>query len=98
MLGYLSVKDMARRTALSEERIRQLIRTHQIKCAIKLGGWLVKEEDFDAFIKSRLYSSDSDNNTSNNNTGNNNNTNNNSNNDNNNNRENPSQGKDGLKT
>ena len=58
MLGYLSVQEMAERTGLSQERIRQLIRTHQIRTAIKLGGWLVKVEDFEAFLRSRTYGGD----------------------------------------
>ncbi|OGW76763.1 MAG: hypothetical protein A3J52_02930 [Omnitrophica bacterium RIFCSPHIGHO2_02_FULL_49_9] len=56
MLGYLSVKEMAERTGLSEERIRQLIRKHEIRCAIKLGGWLVTVDDFEAFLRSRMHS------------------------------------------
>ena len=55
MLGYITVREMAQRTGLSEERIRQLIRTHEIRSAVKLGGWLVKAEDFEAFIKTRTY-------------------------------------------
>ena len=46
---------MAKRTGLTEERIRQLIRTHEIRRALKLGGWLVKTEDFEAFIQNRIY-------------------------------------------
>lgn len=55
MLGYISVREMAERTGLSEERIRQLIRTHEIRAAIKLGGWLVKIEDFEAFLRKRTF-------------------------------------------
>ena len=55
MLDYLSIKEMAARTGLSEERIRQLIRTHEIKRAIKLGGWRVRTEDFEEFLRSRIY-------------------------------------------
>ncbi len=55
MLGYISVKEMAGRTGLTEERIRQLIRTHEITAAIKLGRWLVKIEDFEVFLKQRTY-------------------------------------------
>lgn len=55
MLGYISVREMAERTGLSEERIRQLIRTHEIPAAIKLGGWFVKVEDFEAFLRKRSY-------------------------------------------
>lgn len=55
MNGYLSVKQMAKRTGLTEERIRQLIRTHEIRRALKLGGWLVKTEDFEAFLENRIY-------------------------------------------
>jgi len=57
MLGYLSIREMAARTGLSEERIRQLIRTHQITEAIKLKGWWVKVEDFETFLKGRVYRS-----------------------------------------
>lgn len=46
---------MATRTGLSEERIRQLIRTHQIKRAVKLKGWRVRVEDFEEFLRSRIY-------------------------------------------
>lgn len=55
MLGYISVREMAKRTGLSEERIRQLIRTHEIRAAVKLGGWLVKIDDFEAFLRKRTY-------------------------------------------
>ena len=55
MLDYLTIKEMAARTGLSEERIRQLVRTHAIKRAIKLGGWRVRVEDFEEFLRSRIY-------------------------------------------
>ena len=61
MVGYLSVRAMSERTGLSEERIRQLIRTHQIKSALKLGGWRVRVEDFEEFLRSRTMESDGSN-------------------------------------
>jgi len=49
----LRVEEVALRLGLTEERIRQLIRTRQIK-ATKLGGWLIHPEDLDSFIQSRM--------------------------------------------
>ena len=49
---WLKVEEVAERLGLSEERVRQLIRTKQIK-ATKIGGWLVRPEDLDEFIRSR---------------------------------------------
>ena len=49
---WLTVEEVASRLGLGEERIRQLIRTKEIK-ATKIGGWLVRPEDLDDFIRSR---------------------------------------------
>ena len=51
-LAGLTVEEVAAHLGLSEERIRQLIRTKEIK-ATKIGGWLVRPEDLDEFIRSR---------------------------------------------
>ena len=50
--AWLTVEEVALHLGLSEERVRQLIRTNQIK-ATKIGGWLVHPEDLDTFIRSR---------------------------------------------
>jgi len=50
--SWLTVEEVARHLGLSEERIRQLIRGKELK-ATKIGGWLVRPEDLDAFIRSR---------------------------------------------
>ena len=49
---WLTVGEVARSVGLTEERVRQLIRARQIK-ATKIGGWLVRPEDLDDFIRSR---------------------------------------------
>ena len=49
---WLTVEEVSGRLGLGEERIRQLIRTKEIK-ATKIGGWLVRPEDLDDFIRSR---------------------------------------------
>lgn len=49
---WLKVEEVAERLGLSEERVRQLIRHKEIK-ATKIGGWLVRPEDLDEFIRSR---------------------------------------------
>ena len=49
---WLTVEEIAAHLGLSEERVRQLIRTRQIK-ATKIGGWLVRPEDLNEFIRSR---------------------------------------------
>ena len=49
---WLTVEEAAAHLGLSEERVRQLIRTKEIK-ATKIGGWLIPPEDLDEFIRSR---------------------------------------------
>ena len=50
--GWLKVEEVALQLGLSEERVRQLIRERKIK-ATKIGGWLIRPEDLDGFIRSR---------------------------------------------
>ena len=50
--AWLSVHEVAQRLGLTEERVRQLIRAKQLR-ATKIGGWLVKPIDIEAFIQSR---------------------------------------------
>ncbi len=50
--GWFKVEEVASQLGLSEERIRQLIRAKEIK-ATKIGGWLIRPEDLDEFIRSR---------------------------------------------
>ena len=54
LLGHAleRVRQVARNIGLTEERVRQLIRERKIK-ATKIGGWLVRPEDLQAFIESR---------------------------------------------
>ena len=49
---WLKVEEVASQLGLSEEWIRQLIRSGEIK-ATKIGGWLIRPEDLDEFIRSR---------------------------------------------
>jgi|GEM_PF-1806437 len=57
--AWLTVEEAALHLGLSEERIRQLIRTKQIK-ATKIGGWLIRPQDLDEFIRSRTNLSTSE--------------------------------------
>ena len=50
--GYLTVRKVARKLDLTEERVRELINLRQIK-ATKVGKWRIKPEDLERFIKSR---------------------------------------------
>jgi len=54
---WLTVGEVARNIGLTEERVRQLIRERKIK-ATKIGGWLVRPTDLEAFIQSRTNVSD----------------------------------------
>jgi len=49
---WLTVEEVAVHLRLSGERVRQLIRMKQIK-ATKIGGWLIRPEDLDQFIRMR---------------------------------------------
>lgn len=49
---WLSVGQVARALGLTEERVRQLIRERKIR-ATKIGGWMVRPTDLEAFIASR---------------------------------------------
>ena len=49
---WLTVEEVAHMIGLTEERVRQLIRQRKIK-ATKIGGWLVRPHDLQAFIQSR---------------------------------------------
>jgi len=48
----LTVEEVAKKTGLTEERIRELINLKEIK-ATKLGRWWIKPEDLGEFIKAR---------------------------------------------
>ena len=50
--GYLTVRKVAEELGLTEYRVRQLIREKQIR-ATKIGQWMIKPEDLEAFIESR---------------------------------------------
>ena len=54
---WLTVGEVARAIGLTEERVRQLIRERKIK-ATKIGGWLVRPDDLNAFIQSRTNTQD----------------------------------------
>ena len=56
---WLTVGEVARAIGLTEERVRQLIRERKIK-ATKIGGWLVRPHDLDAFIQSRTNTQDTE--------------------------------------
>jgi len=49
---YLTVRQVSRKIALSEYRIRQLVREKHIR-AVKMGQWRINPKDLEAFIKSR---------------------------------------------
>lgn len=49
---YLTVKQVAKKIGLTEERVRELINLKQIR-ATKIGKWRIKPEDLEEFIKSR---------------------------------------------
>ena len=49
---YLTVKQVAKKIDLTEERVRELINLKQIR-ATKIGRWRIKPEDLEEFIKSR---------------------------------------------
>jgi excisionase family DNA binding protein len=49
---WLTVDEVAQRIRLTQERVRQLIRQKKIR-ATKIGGWLIRPQDLDGFIRSR---------------------------------------------
>ncbi len=49
---WLTVDDVAQRIGLTQERVRQLIRQKKMR-ATKIGGWLIRPQDLDGFIRSR---------------------------------------------
>lgn len=49
---YLTVKQVAKRIALTEERVRELINLKQIR-ATKIGRWYIKPEDLETFVRKR---------------------------------------------
>ena len=49
---WLAVGQVAHALGLTEERVRQLIRERKIR-ATKIGGWMVRPTDLQAFIQSR---------------------------------------------
>ena len=49
---WLTVGQVARALGLTDERVRQLIRERKIR-ATKIGGWMVRPTDLQAFIQSR---------------------------------------------
>ena len=49
---WLTVGQVAHALGLTEERVRQLIRERKIR-ATKIGGWMVRPTDLEAFIQSR---------------------------------------------
>ena len=56
---WLTVDDVAERIGLTQERVRQLIRQKKIR-ATKIGGWLIRPQDLDGFIRSRTNVEHSD--------------------------------------
>ena len=49
---YLTVKQVAKNMGVTEDWVRDLIQTKQLK-AVKIGRWRVYPEDLEKFIKSR---------------------------------------------
>jgi len=49
---YFTVRQVARKLDYSEEWVRDLILTKQLK-AVKIKQWRVKPEDLEKFVKSR---------------------------------------------
>ena len=49
---YLTVRETAKRLDISEESVRDLINTKELK-AVKVGKWRVKPEWLERFIRSR---------------------------------------------
>lgn len=49
---YLTVRQVAKKLDITEEWVRDLINTKEIK-AVKIGRWRVNPEDLERFIKNR---------------------------------------------
>ena len=49
---YLTVKQVAKKIGLTEERVRELINLKEIR-ATKIGRWRIKPEDLGEFIRAR---------------------------------------------
>ncbi len=49
---YLTVREVANRVKLTEERVREPIREKQIR-ATKIGKWWIKPEDLKEFARTR---------------------------------------------
>ena len=49
---WLTVHEVSERIGLTQERVRQLIRQKKMR-ATKIGGWLIRPQDLDGFIRSR---------------------------------------------
>jgi excisionase family DNA binding protein len=49
---FLTVRDVAQNLGYTEEWVRDLINTKQIK-AVKIGKWRINPEELESFIKSR---------------------------------------------
>ncbi|MBI3009639.1 MAG: excisionase family DNA-binding protein [Candidatus Omnitrophica bacterium] len=49
---YLTVREAAKRLALTEERVRELILLKEIR-ATKVGKWRIKPEDLEKFVRAR---------------------------------------------
>ena len=49
---FLSVRQVAQKLDYTEEWVRDLINTKQIK-AVKIGRWRIKPQELENFIKSR---------------------------------------------
>ncbi|MCB9719733.1 MAG: helix-turn-helix domain-containing protein [Candidatus Omnitrophica bacterium] len=50
---YLTVREVAKRLDLTEERVRDLINLKEIR-ATKIGKWRVHPKDLEEFVKSRM--------------------------------------------
>jgi excisionase family DNA binding protein len=49
---YLTVPQVAEKLGITQEWVRDLIRSKEIR-AVKIGQWKIKPEDLEEFIKSR---------------------------------------------
>ncbi len=49
---YLTVREVAKKLDVTEDWIRDLIQTKQLK-AIKIGKWRINQKDLEKFVESR---------------------------------------------